>query len=89
LNHTEDCKQEREKLPAMVYANGISLPRSHTYKYGSIALFVGEDVGGRRRSVEKSKNRTFPPRLEIPQVQQDFHFFHRPCRDEQYFDFPV
>src|ERR1035437_3124434 len=57
--------------------------------FGSIALFVGEEGGGRSRSVEKSKSRTFPPRLEIPQVQRDFHFSHRPCRDEQYFDFPV
>jgi hypothetical protein len=58
-------------------------------KGGSIAVFVGEEGGGRCRSVEKSKSRTFPPRLEIPQVQQDFHFSHRPCRDEEYFDFPV
>jgi hypothetical protein len=50
---------------------------------------VGEEVGGRCRSVEKSKSRTFPPRLEIPQEQRDFHFSHRPCRDEQYIDFPV
>jgi hypothetical protein len=56
---------------------------------GSIALFVGEEGGGRCRSEEKSKSRTFPPRLEIPQVQRDFHFSHHPCRDVQYFDFPV
>jgi len=56
--------------------------------YGSIALFVGEEVGGRCRSVEKSKSRTFPPRLEIPQEQRDSHFSHRPCRDEQYLIFP-
>jgi hypothetical protein len=57
-------------------------------KKGSIALFVGEEVGGRCRSVEKSKSRTFPPRLEIPQEQRDSHFSHRPCRDEQYLIFP-
>jgi hypothetical protein len=57
-------------------------------KDGSIALFVGEEVGGRCRSVEKSKSRTFPPRLEIPQEQRDSHFSHRPCRDEQYLIFP-
>jgi hypothetical protein len=61
----------------------------HIQEHGSIAVFVGEEVGGRCRSEEKSKNGTFPPRLEIPQVQQDFHFSHRPCRDDQYVDFPV
>lgn len=34
-------------------------------------------VGGRSRSVEKSKSRTFPPRLEIPQERRDSHFSHR------------
>jgi hypothetical protein len=54
-----------------------------------MAVFVGEEGGGRSRSVEKSKSRTFSPRLEILHVQQDFHFSHRPCRDGQYFDFPA
>ena len=39
---------------------------------------VGEGVGGRSRSEEKSKSGTFPPRLEIPQERRDSHFFHRP-----------
>jgi len=55
---------------------------------GSIAESVGEKDGGRRRSVEKSKSGTFPPRLEIPQERRDFHFSHRPYRDEQYVEFP-
>ena len=45
---------------------------------GSIAVFVGEEGGGRCRSVEKSLYVFFPPRLEIPQVQQDFHFLPPP-----------
>src|SRR5260221_12292175 len=49
---------------------------------GSIAVSVGEEGCGRRRSVEKSKCGTFPPRLEIPQVQRDSHFSHSPYRDE-------
>jgi hypothetical protein len=28
--------------------------------------------------VEKSKGRTFPLHLKLPQPQRDFHFFHRP-----------
>jgi hypothetical protein len=56
-------------------------PRRIPGKYGSIALFVGEEVGGRSRSVEKSKSGTFPPRLEIPQERRDFHFSHRPHDD--------
>jgi hypothetical protein len=28
--------------------------------------------------VEKSKGRTFPLHLKIPQVRRDFHFSHRP-----------
>jgi len=66
-----------------------SMPFTQTTLNGSIAEFVGAESGGRRRSEEKSKSRTFPPRLEIPQVQRDSHFFHRPCCDEPYFDFPV
>jgi hypothetical protein len=31
---------------------------------------------GKRRAVEKSKNRTFPPRLEIQQKTLDSHFSH-------------
>src|ERR1035437_415408 len=62
---------------------------SRTWIFGSIALFVGEEGGGRCRSEEKSKGRTFPPRLEIPQEQRDSHFSHRHCREEQHFDFPV
>jgi hypothetical protein len=54
---------------------------NQSYLYGSIALFVGEEVGGRSRSVEKSKSGTFPPRLEIPQEGRDFHFSHRPHDD--------
>src|SRR6266404_4417432 len=38
----------------------------------------GQKGGGKRRSAEKSKSGTFPLRLEIPQPQRDFHFFHRP-----------
>jgi hypothetical protein len=44
---------------------------------------VVEAVGGRSRSEEKSKSRTFPPRLEIPQQRRDFHFFHRSGGDYQ------
>ena len=51
------------------------------YFSGSIALFVAEEGGGRRRSVEKSKGGTFLPRLEIPQERRDFHFSHRRCGD--------
>src|SRR6202790_2233318 len=43
-----------------------------------------EGVGGRSRSEEKSKSRTFPPRLEIPQERRDSHFFHRLFGDGQY-----
>jgi hypothetical protein len=50
-------------------------------KSGSIAVFVGEKGGGRRRSEEKSKSGTFPLRLEIPQERRDSHFFHRLCDD--------
>ena len=46
-----------------------------------LAEVVVEGVGGRSRSEEKSKSRTFPPRLEIPQERRDSHFFHRLCGD--------
>ena len=36
----------------------------------------GRDGLWKRRSVEKSKERTFPPRLEIPQTPRDSHFPH-------------
>jgi hypothetical protein len=44
----------------------------------------GEYKGrGKSRSVEKSKSRTFPLHLKIPQPQRDFHFSHRPdCGSE-------
>jgi hypothetical protein len=32
--------------------------------------------------MEKSKGRTFPLRLKIPQQRRDFHFSHRPGYDE-------
>ena len=37
--------------------------------------------------MEKSKGGTFPLRLEIPQRQRDFHFFHRPDYDGLTFRF--
>jgi hypothetical protein len=49
----------------------------------AIALFVGDGDSGRCRSVEKSKSRAFPPRLEIPQKRRDSRFSYRSCRDEQ------
>jgi hypothetical protein len=33
---------------------------------------------GKRRLVEKSKTRTFPPSLEIQQKTLDYHFSHSP-----------
>ena len=59
--------------------NRATAPTARDDTLGSIAVFVGEVDGGRRRSEEKSKCGTFPPRLEIPQVQRDSHFSHRPC----------
>jgi hypothetical protein len=48
----------------------------------SLSVFTAQSVGyegrGKSRSAEKSKGRTFPLRLEIPQRQRDFHFSHRP-----------
>ena len=37
--------------------------------------------------MEKSKSGTFSLRLEIPQRQRDFHFFHRPDYDGLTFRF--
>jgi len=82
--------QNREHTPDNVrLRDGLFRYDLSQHFSGSIAEFVGAESGGRRRSEEKSKSRTFPPRLEIPQVQRDSHFFHRPCCDEPYFDFPV
>jgi hypothetical protein len=35
--------------------------------------------------VEKSKGRTFPLHLKIPQPQRDFHFSHRPGYGDELF----
>jgi hypothetical protein len=35
--------------------------------------------------VEKSKGRTFPLHLKIPQQQRDFHFSHRPGYGGEFF----
>jgi len=50
--------------------------------FSSVYLRLGTICGykgrGKSRSVEKSKDRTFPLHLKIPQPPRDFHFSHRP-----------
>src|SRR5260370_36099118 len=51
------------------------------FSFGVFAALctIGEYKGrGKSRAVEKSKSRTFPRHLKIPQLQRDFHFSHRP-----------
>ena len=49
--------------------------------FGSVAESVGKRGRGKSRCVEKSKDGTFPLRLEIPQERRDSHFSHRPGYD--------
>jgi hypothetical protein len=51
------------------------------FSFGVFAALctIGEYKGrGKSRFVEKSKSRTFPQHLKIPQPKRDFHFSHRP-----------
>ena len=49
--------------------------------FGSIALFVGGNGGGRCRSVEKSKSGLFHLAWKSRKGGGDFHFSHRRCDD--------
>jgi hypothetical protein len=51
------------------------------FQKGSVAESVGKRGRGKSHCVEKSKDGTFPLRLEIPQERRDSHFSHRPGHD--------
>jgi hypothetical protein len=52
-----------------------------------LAQFGVKRAAENARFVEKSRGGTFSLRLEIPQRQRDFHFFHRPDYDGLTFRF--
>jgi hypothetical protein len=66
LYHCVNGHQWTELQPLAAEVCPLCQARLAHSKKGSIAECVGEEDGGRRRSVEKSKCGTFPPRLEIP-----------------------